>query len=221
MPADRAERRPGERSQPPDEGAVPPAAEEGSHRPTAAIQLLHAIPGRIRLRLPALHGNPALAEQLRGGLGLVPGILAAEASPFTGSLLIVYDPGRYSSPADLLALGQAMPGLLDGTDVDALVQQAEAGTSDAGSLDLAAVVAPLNAWVASATSGVDLKLLVPLGLFALGLRGLLLSERTLPAWYDFFWFAFGTYMMLNRDASRPEASAGVVAVDVSERAGTP
>ena len=187
----------------------------------AGVQILHATPGRIRLRLSALRGNAELAEQLQGGLGLVPGILAAEASPITGSLLLVYDPGRYASPADLLALGRAVPGLLDGVDVDALLRQATESQSGAGALDPAAILAPINAWAAQAMGGVDLRLLVPLGLFALGLRSLIVSERTLPAWYDFFWFGFGTYMMLKRDGTPPATPAGAAAGTAPESPVTP
>jgi isoamylase len=42
----------------------------------------------------------------------------------------------------------------------------------------------------------------PLTLFVLGVRGLLVAKTVpFPAWYDLWWFAFGTFFMLNR----PEA----------------
>jgi hypothetical protein len=55
--------------------------------------------------------------------------------------------------------------------------------------------------VANATAGVgDLRAVVPLVLFVLGLRGLMVEERMVfPSWYDYFWFAFGSFFMLNRD----------------------
>jgi hypothetical protein len=44
----------------------------------------------------------------------------------------------------------------------------------------------------------DLKVLVPLLLFGLGIRSLIKSEKLpAPTWYDFLWFALGTYFMLN------------------------
>jgi hypothetical protein len=56
--------------------------------------------------------------------------------------------------------------------------------------------------VGKVTGGIDLKLLLPLTLFVLGVRGLLVAQKVpFPAWYDLLWFAFGTYFMLNR----PEA----------------
>jgi hypothetical protein len=63
---------------------------------------------------------------------------------------------------------------------------------------LAAAFGGLNARVRDSTGGVDLKLLLPLTLFLLGLRELLAAGKgVLPTWYDLLWFAFGTFFMLN------------------------
>ena len=44
----------------------------------------------------------------------------------------------------------------------------------------------------------DLKILLPLTLFLLGVRGVLVSEQlALPTWYDLLWFSLGTFIMLN------------------------
>jgi len=41
-------------------------------------------------------------------------------------------------------------------------------------------------------------------LVALGVRGVLAAERLIfPQWYDYFWFAFGTYHALNPSESPP------------------
>ena len=58
----------------------------------------------------------------------------------------------------------------------------------------------LNSGVAEATSWIDLKLLVSLTLFFLGVRGLFSQKLPFPAWYDFFWFALSTFVMLNQSA---------------------
>jgi hypothetical protein len=57
----------------------------------------------------------------------------------------------------------------------------------------------LNTRVGNLTGGLDLKLLLPLTLLYLGLRRLLTDrEAPAPAWYDFLWFGFSTFIMLNR-----------------------
>jgi hypothetical protein len=53
--------------------------------------------------------------------------------------------------------------------------------------------------------GADLGILVPLALGVLGVRSLLVSEKTLfPSWHDYLWFAFSTYFILNRVDSPQE-----------------
>ena len=64
---------------------------------------------------------------------------------------------------------------------------------------LTAGVQTLNAKVGELTGGIDLKVLAPLALFLLGLRGFLSGEKKAPAWHDYFWFAFSTLVMLNRN----------------------
>jgi hypothetical protein len=64
----------------------------------------------------------------------------------------------------------------------------------------------LNTQIAQASNGWgDLQVLVPLSLFFLGVRSLLLVETLpFPAWYDYFWFAFGTFIALHpRGVLRP------------------
>jgi hypothetical protein len=67
----------------------------------------------------------------------------------------------------------------------------------------------INQRIESATGGtLDLKLLVPASLLIGGLVRLIAARKiTSPTWYDFLWFAFGTYFTLNRGGS-PEGSAG-------------
>ena len=56
------------------------------------IQVVHALPGRVRLKLHRLKNNIAYADEIQRDLHGVPGITHLEANPRTGSLLIEYDP---------------------------------------------------------------------------------------------------------------------------------
>jgi len=54
---------------------------------TADLRTVHAIPGRIRVKVGALKDNAALARELEARLAAEPGVRRAEANPTTGSLL--------------------------------------------------------------------------------------------------------------------------------------
>jgi hypothetical protein len=54
-----------------------------------------SIPGRLRLRAPGLR-NPVQLENLRAAIAQWSAVLAVEANPTTGSLLIRYDAGKLS-----------------------------------------------------------------------------------------------------------------------------
>lgn len=55
---------------------------------------VHHVPGRLRVKAPALKRNPARAAGVCAAVTAVPGVSSAEANPVTGSLLIAYDPLR-------------------------------------------------------------------------------------------------------------------------------
>ncbi len=69
---------------------------------TSACQVCHAIPGRLRLKVPAIYRREEEAASLAHWLTLQESISAASAQPVTGSLVISYR-GEVSLPA-LLAL---------------------------------------------------------------------------------------------------------------------
>lgn len=59
-----------------------------------SVQVVHFLPGRVRLKVPAAKGNPAYIAQVREMFLLVPGVQSLDANPITGSVLIRYDTGR-------------------------------------------------------------------------------------------------------------------------------
>jgi cation-transporting ATPase I len=66
------------------------AAEEPRHSETqwSGFQLLHAIPGRLRVHLPEWSGKRRIEAHLRQ----VQGVHSVQANPLTGNILIQYDP---------------------------------------------------------------------------------------------------------------------------------
>lgn len=186
---------------------------------TKEIHVVHAVPGRVRLRVDRVRGNPALAQKAQEKLGRLPGIKEVEAKPQTGSVLIYYD------VAGLLAEG-ALAALTDGFSelfpemgaaatnlgIESLIGGLAAGETTRSSTSLVKSLEAINAEVTRITGGLDLKLLIPMTLLSLGVRSLWTSkELAVPAWYDYLWFAFSTFVMLNRgtaDTMEEESAPG-------------
>lgn len=53
-------------------------------------QVLHSLPGRLRLHLPGWSGSDACAVEAR--FRDIPGVRRAEVSPLTRNVLVLYDP---------------------------------------------------------------------------------------------------------------------------------
>lgn len=53
---------------------------------------VHALHGRLRIKLPELKGNPMRAQEIENQFNLMTGMQQVSANPVTGSLLLIYDP---------------------------------------------------------------------------------------------------------------------------------
>ncbi|MGQ9680951.1 MAG: HMA2 domain-containing protein [Anaerolineae bacterium] len=177
------------------------------------VRVVHFVPGRIRFRIPAVKGDPVLAEEIRRWLESVPAVQRAEANAVTGSLLVSYD-------AEALVAGETetVAQALLGHYVGRLVIDPEvcssASTSPTRSYnlnhELAEFFTGVNANVNNTLRGTaDLRALVPVSLFALGLGSLLFTRPlTAPSWHDLMWYAFNSFLSLNRlpSAASPQAA---------------
>jgi hypothetical protein len=63
---------------------------------------VHHVPGRLRVKTPALKRSPARAERVCAAVTALQGVSSAEANPVTGSLVVTYDPLR-ADPRGVLA----------------------------------------------------------------------------------------------------------------------
>jgi hypothetical protein len=167
------------------------------------IKIVHAIPGRIRLKVAGVRDNPTLAGELHQRLVSLQGVKKVEANPRTGSVLILYEAAAFASAEALQEIAKPLAEVFPGLEINE-PQSCMASANGSGSMPsltqgIASFFAGLNKNIEAASgSAVDLRILLPLGLFVLGLRSLLVSDkRPLPTWYDFLWFALGTYFMLN------------------------
>jgi hypothetical protein len=176
------------------------------------IRVVHAMPGRVRLKVDKVKGNAAFAQKAQDKLGQMPGIKRVEAQPVTGSVLVYYDAAALLADGALAALTDGFSELFPelGADVlslglDSLIGHLAAGGAPEGAAgrpravtSLIGSLAALNDRVAQATGGLDLKFLIPMTLLFLGARSLWTSKKApVPAWYDFLWFGFSSFVLMN------------------------
>ncbi len=181
------------------------------------LKVVHALPGRVRLKVAKVKGNPALARQAQERLAKVPGIRQVEAKSGTGSLLIHYDTEHLLSLASMeilsTTLGELFPEIEIATLMAGLMSLTEnpgAGTGSAIAGGITDTFGAINTGIGKVTGGLDLKLLVPVALIFLGLRGLWTSEKFIsPSWSNLLWFGFASFVMLNRGLV--EGSSGTIA----------
>jgi hypothetical protein len=167
------------------------------------IKIVHAMPGRVRVKISRVKEDSALAQAVQERLAAVQGIQRVEVNPITGSVLVLYDATALEPFDALVSLAEWFTPLFPECDLrefDAwFAASGHANGADAPFAErLSAVFGSLNVQVGKTTGGADLKLLLPLTLFLLGIRGVLVAGKgVFPTWYDLLWFAFGTFFMLN------------------------
>ena len=69
---------------------------------------LHALDGRLRVKVSTVKGSPQKAREVEHRLGMCEGITQITANPTTGSVLVLYDPQHLSQETileQLRALG--------------------------------------------------------------------------------------------------------------------
>jgi len=170
------------------------------------VRATHAIPGRVRLKVPQLKQDPSFGTRIKEQFSAIKAIKQIEVNQVTGSVLVLYDPKEISLPSTLFSLLCSFRNLFPEVDIEQLktflTSPADSSATAAGAKDplamkICELSSALNERLKKAT-GADLKTMLPLTLFFLGMHGLLTSESiSTPAWYDFIWFSFGAFFMLN------------------------
>jgi len=163
----------------------------------ASVQIVHRIPGRVRLRLSQAADPREVVTAFEGQ----PGLLSWRWSQRTRSLLVLYDAQATSAEAMLEIVVSRLG------DVDA-GPGPPPSPSPAGPPALAVAVsqgmAELDAALARATGGlVDVRLLFPLGLFAWAAVELSRGAVARLAWSSALWYAHGLF----RDYNLPNHGA--------------
>jgi Heavy metal associated domain 2 len=149
-----------------------------------ALAIAHAMPGRLRLRLPA----PAQTSQLLDVVRAVPGVTACIWNDHTRSLLVHYRPEETTSDAIIDTVA----------DHAGVVAPHEDRPSEGDETPVAEVITSsldrLNTKVVRATAGkLNLGVLVPLLLGAWALRQLVRPEVAPLSWSSALWYAHGLF----------------------------
>ena len=185
----------------------------------SGIQIVHYLPGRVRVKLPRLKGNASLAGEVERTLVALQGVSHIETSTTTGSVLVLYEPRLLASldseaVGSLIELAHTLGLSFEDDDMDLLQHWAYAAmngtraeTPTTLGSNITAFFDNVNAGVTRITGGWgELQTLVPLTLAFLGLRSLLLTDNLpFPTWYDYLWFAFSTFVILNEPRTTREA----------------
>ena len=146
------------------------------------LEVAHELPGRIRLRCPALAGATEDARRLMTELPRLPGVSGVRADARVGSIVVTYDATRIGAPTVQAAILKLL-GLEHRVDSPApalLTRQ----TND--------LLGALNHAIMDLTRGVaDLDFLVPTLLMTFATVEIARKSRTgLPAGMTLLWWAF-------------------------------
>jgi heavy-metal-associated domain-containing protein len=149
-----------------------------------SLAVAHAMPGRLRLRLPV----PAQTSDLVDVVRVAAGVTDCAWNEHTRSLLVRYRPEETTTDA-IIETVAAHAGIAAPDDN---------GHGDAGETPVAEVIAAsvtrLNTGVVRATGGrLDLGVLVPLALGAWAFRQLLRSQVAPLSWSSALWYAHGLF----------------------------
>ena len=163
------------------------------------LKVVHALPGRVRLKVSKVKGNPALAREAQEKLAKVPGIQQVEAKPATGSLLILYDLADLFSVESLETLSETLVELFPEIGAVTLAAWLTSLAENPGPEAASGPAGSISDSVRGITGSLDITHLLPLTFLFFGMRALWVSEKiAFPAWYDYLWFAFSSFYMLKR-----------------------
>jgi copper chaperone CopZ len=65
-----------------------------SHNHNVDSTYLHALEGRLRIKIESVRGCPEMADDVETFLAAIDGIDGATANPSTGNVLVLYNPAR-------------------------------------------------------------------------------------------------------------------------------
>lgn len=176
--------------------------------PPRIIYLAHESPGRARYRLTWLRDHREEATPVADALSELDGVDEVQVRPYTGSVLVTYDPARSDAAAIRAALCAAagvaevtLPGHETPEQIRAILR---GSFEDGSQLSQAAVKAfqGLNVDVLRLSQGrVSFGSLTSLSMWIGAAAKVLSSGRIeLPEWHQLLWWGFRSFAELEGDA---------------------
>jgi hypothetical protein len=157
-------------------------------------QVIHQLPGRLRIRLPEAKGDRAFFEEIKISLLPQEGVAEVDVNPTTGSILIRYDPDLQDGFDERLA-GHAQSEQL--FTLSPKREQEEHGRIHS----VEDVFRKLSSEIKREThDAIDLKEVFPLAIAAYDFFFVKRSRPT-PLWMTLLIFAFSSYIDLHRAES--------------------
>jgi hypothetical protein len=178
------------------------------------FQVVHHIPGRLRVRIPRSKRHPHLLHELRDFVSGLGGVERVEINPVTGSVLVHYHPESQEQIQSLLRQSRGASGfsadvppeLSEGDDLAEKIEREAAflAAHSEAAAQLVNAVKHLNRQIRQATdNAVDLKVLLPAGLaicaFVAG------AEAATPLWVTLAIFSFNSFVVLHHPIPHPAA----------------
>ncbi len=168
-----------------------------------APRVAHVSPGRVRVKVPHAKHNPELATKLDERLSAIEGVKRAETNLLTGSIVLLFDAAEIAFEEIMPGVAEVLAAALPEVEEEAIAALLHPSANGAGAEPLAGQITGLlhsfDTRLGAASGGaVDLRVLLPMSLFFLGIGRLVASEQVVfPSWYDLLWFSFGTFAALN------------------------
>ena len=149
------------------------------------LEIVHRIPGRLRVRVPAAADATGLGE----AVAALSGVTSTTWSPLTRRLLVLYDRERADETAIVSAIARH-------AEVDIASAPEPAANRDRPTLaaTVTSVFSAADARIAGATGGAaGLGVLIPLALTVWAGRELLRGRAAPLAWSSALWYAHGLF----------------------------
>ena len=151
----------------------------------SALEVVHRIPGRLRVKLP----TSAQTEGLGDALSVVPGVTSAVWSPLTRGLLVQYDRERGNEAAIVDAIAEHAQ-----VDVAPVAQPDANGHRPTVTGAVISLFSEVDSRVTRASGGAfGLGVLVPAALTLWAARELLRGRAAPLAWSSALWYAHGLF----------------------------
>ena len=183
--------------------------------PAGFLEVSHRLPGRVRVRIPALRRRREEMERVARRAADLPGVFDVKGHPFTGSLLVGFDPMRIAEEHIVAALRDAAgvaTVLQPGDPRPAPPPRPGAPASAVGRATMEAFRALDEEVMRVTGGGMNLSTLATLGFFGAGALGVAANKAVpAPPWFNLAWWGFRTFMTVEAPAVREQGASSVAA----------